>query len=192
MPEHVTVAVPLDEAFVSVVRIIVSGVAERAELAFEDMDDLQLAVERLLAEAGSEGRASLSFELGTGYVRTLIGPLREHGLAEALARRYAGRGEPLEDLEQVGAIGLLKAIDRFELDRKVSLATYATPNVVGEIKRHFRDKGWAIRVPRAVEELSARMASTIGGVTSRLGRAIVEDIRALSSWSARGTRIAHP
>lgn len=86
MPEHVTVAVPLDEAFVSVVRIIVSGVAERAELAFEDMDDLQLAVERLLAEAGSEGRASLSFELGAGYVRTLIGPLREHGLAEALQR----------------------------------------------------------------------------------------------------------
>ncbi|MEK6228845.1 MAG: hypothetical protein AABM31_05900 [Actinomycetota bacterium] len=86
MPEHVTVAVPLDEAFVSVVRIIVSGVAERAELAFEDMDDLQLAVERLLAEAGSEGRASLSFELGAGYVRTRIGPLREQGLAEALHR----------------------------------------------------------------------------------------------------------
>jgi len=86
MPEHVTLEVPLDEAFVSVVRMIVSGVAERAELAFEDMDDLQLAVERLLAEARYEGRASLSFELGTGYVRTRIGPLRERGLAEALQR----------------------------------------------------------------------------------------------------------
>jgi len=86
MPEHVTLDVPLDEAFVAVVRMIVSGVAERAELVFEDMDDLQLAVERLLAEAGHEGRASLSFELGAGYVRTRIGPLRERGLAEALQR----------------------------------------------------------------------------------------------------------
>ena len=64
----------------------------------------------------------------------------------SLARRYSGRGEALEDIEQVGAIGLIKAIDRFELERDVSLATYATPNIVGEIKRHFRDKGWAIRV----------------------------------------------
>ena len=59
-------------------------------------------------------------------------------LVRSLARRYAGRGEALEDIEQVGAIGLIKAIDRFELEREVSLATYATPNVVGEIKRHFR------------------------------------------------------
>ena len=73
----------------------------------------------------------------------------------SLARRYSGRGEALEDIEQVGAIGLIKAIDRFELSRDVSLATYATPNVVGEIKRHFRDKGWAIRVPRALQELNA-------------------------------------
>ena len=90
-------------------------------------------------------------------------------LVRSLARRYAGRGEPLEDIEQVGAIGLLKAIDRFELERDVSLATYATPNVVGEIKRHFRDKGWAIRVPRALQELNARMSSTIDGLTSKLG-----------------------
>jgi anti-sigma regulatory factor (Ser/Thr protein kinase) len=86
MAEQVSVQVPLADEFVSVVRIIVSGVAERAKLAFEDMDDLQLAVERLLAEAGHEGQASLSFELGNGYVRTRIGPLREHGLAEALQR----------------------------------------------------------------------------------------------------------
>jgi len=90
-------------------------------------------------------------------------------LVRSLARRYAGRGEPLEDIEQVGAIGLLKAIDRFELERDVSLATYATPNVVGEIKRHFRDKGWAIRVPRALQELNARMSSTIDRLTSKLG-----------------------
>ncbi|MEJ7817523.1 MAG: SigB/SigF/SigG family RNA polymerase sigma factor [Thermoleophilaceae bacterium] len=91
-------------------------------------------------------------------------------LVRSLARRYAGRGEALEDIEQVGAIGLLKAIDRFELGREVSLATYATPTVVGEIKRHFRDKGWAIRVPRALQELNARMSATIDRLTSRLGR----------------------
>ena len=59
-------------------------------------------------------------------------------LVRALARRYAGRGESIEDIEQVGAIGLIKAIDRYELSREVALTTYATPNVVGEIKRHFR------------------------------------------------------
>ena len=91
-------------------------------------------------------------------------------LVRSLARRYAGRGEPLDDIEQVGAIGLIKAIDRFELEREVSLATYATPNVVGEIKRHFRDKGWAIRVPRALQELNAKMSATIDRLTSKLGR----------------------
>jgi RNA polymerase sigma-B factor len=91
-------------------------------------------------------------------------------LVRALARRYAGRGEPLDDIEQVGAIGLLKAIERFELEREVSLTTYATPTVVGEIKRHFRDKGWAIRVPRALQELNARLSHTVDRLTLRLGR----------------------
>jgi RNA polymerase sigma-B factor len=91
-------------------------------------------------------------------------------LVRSLARRYAGRGEALEDIEQVGAIGLIKAIDRFELSREVSLATYATPNVVGEIKRHFRDKGWAIRVPRALQELNASMSGSIERLTVKLSR----------------------
>jgi RNA polymerase sigma-B factor len=91
-------------------------------------------------------------------------------LVRSLARRYAGRGEALEDIEQVGAIGLIKAIDRFELAREVSLATYATPNLVGEIKRHFRDKGWAIRVPRALQELNASMSGAIEQLTVRLSR----------------------
>jgi RNA polymerase sigma-B factor len=90
-------------------------------------------------------------------------------LVRSLARRYAGRGEPLEDIEQVGAIGLIKAIDRFDLEREVSLATYATPNVVGEIKRHFRDKGWAIRVPRSLQELNAKMSGAIDDLTGQLG-----------------------
>ena len=96
-------------------------------------------------------------------------------LVRSLARRYAGRGEALEDIEQVGAIGLIKAIDRFELDRGVSLATYATPNVVGEIKRHFRDKGWAIRVPRALQELNVQLSGTSSG--SPAARALADDRR---------------
>ena len=70
----------------------------------------------------------------------------------------------------MGAIGLLKAIDRYELSREVALTTYATPNVVGEIKRHFRDKGWAIRIPRGLQELNAKMAKTIERLTAKLGR----------------------
>src|SRR5919112_2070435 len=76
-------------------------------------------------------------------------------LVRSLARRYAGRGE---------------ALDRYELSREVALTTYATPNVVGEIKRHFRDKGWAIRVPRALQELNGKMGPTIERLTARLGR----------------------
>ena len=91
-------------------------------------------------------------------------------LVRSLARRYAGRGEAVEDLEQVGAIGLIKAIDRYDLDRDVALTTYATPNVVGEIKRYFRDKAWAVRVPRGLQELHARLAKTIDRLTADLGR----------------------
>ena len=91
-------------------------------------------------------------------------------LVRSLARRYAGRGEALEDIEQVGAIGLIKAIDRFELEREVSLATYATPNIIGEIKRHFRDKGWAIRVPRGLQELNVRLSQLLERLTVELER----------------------
>ena len=70
-------------------------------------------------------------------------------LVEYLARRFRNRGEPLDDLIQVATIGLIKSVDRFDLERGVEFSTYATPTIVGEIKRHFRDKGWAIRVPAA-------------------------------------------
>ena len=75
-----------------------------------------------------------------------------------LARRFRDRGEPLEDLVQVATMGLIKAVDRFDPDRGVEFSTYATPTMVGEIKRHFRDKGWAIRVPRRLQELRMRSA----------------------------------
>src|SRR6478609_8737418 len=82
-----------------------------------------------------------------GLVRLHL-PLVEH-----CARRFRNRGEPLEDLVQVGTIGLIKSIDRFDLERGVEFSTYATPTIIGEIKRYFRDKGWAIRVPRRLQEL---------------------------------------
>ncbi len=95
---------------------------------------------------------------------------RHMALVRSLARRYAGRGEPLDDIEQVGAIGLIKAIDRYDLDRQVTLATFATPTVLGEIKRHFRDRGWTIRIPRGLQELNARIGTTLETLGSRLGR----------------------
>ncbi len=91
-------------------------------------------------------------------------------LVRSLARRYANRGEQLEDLVQVGAIGLIKAIDRFDVDRGVELSTYATPNIIGEIKRHFRDKGWSIRVPRGLQELNVRLSHLLERLTAELER----------------------
>ena len=91
-------------------------------------------------------------------------------LVRSLARRYAYRGEQLEDLVQIGAIGLIKAIDRFDLDRGVELTTYATPNIIGEIKRHFRDKGWAVRVPRGLQELNVQLSKLVEQLTVQLGR----------------------
>jgi len=91
-------------------------------------------------------------------------------LVRSLARRYAYRGEQLEDLVQIGAIGLIKAIDRFDLNRGVELTTYATPNIIGEIKRHFRDKGWSVRVPRGLQELNVQLSRLVESLTVQLGR----------------------
>jgi RNA polymerase sigma-B factor len=91
-------------------------------------------------------------------------------LVRSLARRYSYRGEQLDDLVQIGAIGLIKAIDRFDLDRGVELTTYATPNIIGEIKRHFRDKGWSVRVPRSLQELNVQLSKLIEELTVQLGR----------------------
>jgi RNA polymerase sigma-B factor len=91
-------------------------------------------------------------------------------LVRSLARRYSYRGEQLDDLVQIGAIGLIKAIDRFDLSRGVELTTYATPNIIGEIKRHFRDRGWAVRVPRGLQELNVQLSKLIEQLTVQLGR----------------------
>jgi len=121
-----------------------------AELFAQLRDDATAEPER---EAAREGLVHLHL------------PLVEH-----CARRFRNRGEPLEDLVQVGTIGLIKSIDRFDLDRGVEFSTYATPTIIGEIKRYFRDKGWAIRVPRRLQELRMQIGATSAELTQSLGR----------------------
>src|SRR3954470_3307807 len=91
-------------------------------------------------------------------------------LVDHCARRFVNRGEPLEDLVQVGTIGLIKSVDRFDSGRGVEFSTYATPTIIGEIKRYFRDKGWAIRVPRRLQELRMQIGTTTADLTQELGR----------------------
>jgi RNA polymerase sigma-B factor len=108
-------------------------------------------------------------ELGDVRARQVL--IERHlGFVRRLAQRYAHRGETIEDLTQVGCVGLIKAVDRFDGKHKVTLATYAAPNILGEIKRHFRDKGWSVRVPRDVQELNVKLGRVVDELTSRLGR----------------------
>ena len=138
---------------------------------------------RSLATAGDEGARSdreiareLFDQLGTleagapGRQRVRDQLVEMHlPLVEYLARRFADRGEPLDDLVQVGTIGLIKAVDRFDTERGVEFSTYATPTIVGEIKRHFRDKGWAVRVPRRLQELRAALSSATSDLSQTHG-----------------------
>jgi RNA polymerase sigma-B factor len=110
------------------------------------------------------------------YAKTREPALRDElvsahlGLAEYLARRFANRGEPLDDLIQVASLGLLKALDRFDPERGVEFSTYATHTIVGELKRHFRDKGWSIRAPRRMQELYLRLGKVVASMGQELGR----------------------
>ena len=91
-------------------------------------------------------------------------------LVRGLARRYANRGEPLDDLVQVGTIGLIKAIDRFDATRGVKLASFATPTILGEIRRHFRDRSWTVRVPRGIQEARAQITHAVSELSAANGR----------------------
>src|SRR6478752_1577955 len=95
---------------------------------------------------------------------------RHVGFVRRLAQRYSRRGEQLEDLTQVGCVGLIKAIDRFDGSFGASLTTYAAPNILGEIKRHFRDRGWSVRVPREIQELNVKLTKVVDELTTKLGR----------------------
>lgn len=92
-------------------------------------------------------------------------------LVRFLAVKFADRGEPLEDIVQVGTIGLIQAIDRFEPERGSRFSTFAIPTIVGEIRRHFRDRTWNVRVPRRLRELNAAAAKANERLTQELGRA---------------------
>ncbi|WP_307740179.1 SigB/SigF/SigG family RNA polymerase sigma factor [uncultured Parolsenella sp.] len=118
-------------------------------------------------------------------------------LVRFLASKFKNRGEPLDDLVQVGTIGLIKAIDRFDPERGLEFTTYATPTILGEIKRHFRDKGWSVRVPRRLQELSAKVNQATDDLTkelqrspsteevaARLGVSVDEVLEAMESSSA--------
>lgn len=121
------------------------------------------------AEAGDPARPALRERAIEGWL-----PLAQH-----LARRYGGRGEPADDLFQVAVVGLIKAVDRYQADRGVDFAAFAIPTVVGEIKRHFRDRTWAIRVPRRLQELRLEITAANSTLTHTLGRApTVADVAA--------------
>ncbi len=118
-------------------------------------------------------------------------------LVRFLTSKFKNRGEPIEDLMQVGTIGLIKAIDRFDPARGLEFTTFATPTIMGEIKRHFRDKGWSVRVPRRLQELSSKVNQTtdeltrelqrppsVAEVAERLGATVDEVLEAMESSSA--------
>lgn len=115
---------------------------------------------------------------GRGALRDRV--VEQHlPLVEYLARRFRDRGEPYDDLVQVGTIGLIKAVDRFDTDRGVEFASYAVPTIVGEIKRHFRDRGWALRVPRRLQDLGRTLTDARADLTQELGRSPTVDELAL-------------
>jgi RNA polymerase sigma-B factor len=92
-------------------------------------------------------------------------------LVRFLAGKFMNRGEPIEDLVQVGTIGLINAIDRFDPGRGTKFSTYATPTIVGEIRRHFRDKAWSLKVPRRLQELNLASNKAAESLSQKLGRA---------------------
>src|SRR5487761_997547 len=102
--------------------------------------------------------------------------IREHlvelnsDLVHFIARRFANRGEPLEDIEQVGFLGLIQAIERFDPSLENEFSTFATPTIAGEIRRHFRDRSWAVRVPRRLQENLAKVNAATQQLQNELGR----------------------
>lgn len=125
---------------------------------------------------GTAAELDTADELFAEYARTRDRVLRDQlvevhlPLARYLARRFVHRGEPLDDLVQVALLGLLKAVERFDPWRGLRFSTFATPTILGELKRHFRDRGWAVRVPRRVQELHVRLGRVVGGLSQELGR----------------------
>jgi RNA polymerase sigma-B factor len=120
-----------------------------------------LFVELAALPADHPDRAGLRSKLVTGHL-----PVVRH-----IARRFGGRGEPVDDLEQAGTIGLLGAVDRFDPAHGSDFLSYAVPTITGEIRRHFRDRTWAMRVPRRLKDLQSTIAGAVGPLSQELGRA---------------------
>jgi RNA polymerase sigma-B factor len=120
-----------------------------------------LFVEFVTLPPHHERRAELRDQLVKGHL-----PVAQH-----IARRFAHRGEPLDDLEQVATLGLINAVDRFEPQRGVDFLSYAVPTITGEVRRHFRDQGWAMRVPRSLKDLHVTIGAAISELSQHLGRA---------------------
>jgi RNA polymerase sigma-B factor len=124
-------------------------------------EDRRLDDERLLRRYHRDGDLDAREELVVRFMP----------LARQLASRYRHSGEPLDDLAQVACVGLLKAVDRYDPERGTGFTRYALPTMLGELKRHFRDKGWSVRVPRATQELALKVNEALGTLPAKLGRA---------------------
>ena len=136
------------------------------------------------------------------YYRTRSPMVREQlvmnhmNLVRFLAKKFANRGEPLDDLIGVGTIGLMHAIDRFDPERGIRFATFATPTIVGEIKRHFRDRGWAIKVPRRLQEVNLAANKAVEALTRKLNRPptvqeVADQINASLEETLEGMELGH-
>jgi RNA polymerase sigma-B factor len=124
------------------------------------MTDAEVDTRRLFAEYRRTGDQAIRDQLVELHL----------GLAEYLARRFDRRGEPFEDLVQVASLALIKAVERFDPGRGLEFSTFAVPTIAGELKRHFRDKSWAVRVPRRLQELHLRLGVIVSELTHELGR----------------------
>ncbi len=124
-------------------------------------DDVAILFERLAAaEEGSDRRAELRSQLISRCI-----PLADH-----IARKFSGRGEPFDDLTQVARVGLVHAVDRFDISRGSNFLSFAVPTIMGEVRRYFRDNTWAMRVPRRVKETHLRIGAAIDALSQSLGR----------------------
>ena len=129
-----------------------------------------------LKKSGSDWTLDNADSLFARYARSRDPQLRDrlvemhHNLVRYLAGKFANRGEPLDDLIQVGTIGLINAVDRYDAERGTKFSTYATPTIVGEIRRHFRDKAWSLKVPRRLQELNQAAAKAQEALGTSLGR----------------------
>jgi RNA polymerase sigma-B factor len=127
------------------------------------------APSQLKSAASEDRRLLLRYREGDSRARDELVE-RYIPLARQIARRYQGRREPLDDLVQVASVGLVKAIDRFDPARTTAFSSYAVPTMVGELKRYFRDFGWAVHVPRGMQERTAAVHSTVAWLSRELGR----------------------